>query len=252
MDERVLDPNGHASAFERAFGEHQWSLAMSAAWIIWRSQERVVHLLSEVADVDGRVSVFDVFNEAARREGPERGPPDGGALTFVEAQAELWESLKRGRLVARGIKVGEASWSSIAAPAWVGIDYFPCTGGQSNSIGSGGSVVYSDVTVLHSAVLEIWPSVPNSREAPVAGENPRRRGRPPVTDWTAIKDLLFEECKRQGGVPSLEIGAGWAVQADAEKFVRDMLDERCEDAASSTVRTHVGSMLNEYEADQGQ
>jgi hypothetical protein len=152
------------------FNDERWSFPLAAAWVIWRSKERVAQLLSDITESEGRVQVFDIFNDSARRENGRGGPSEGGVLPFVEAQAQLWGRLKQGRLVARGLKVGEASWSDIPASDWLNLDYFPCPDGRSNSIGSNHTTVYDEVTVPRSAVLKIWPS---------RSGKPRRRGRPP-------------------------------------------------------------------------
>jgi hypothetical protein len=79
----------------------------------------------------------------------------------------------------------------------------------------------------------------------------RRRGRSPTVDWETIKSLLHAECKKHGGVPSLELGVEWRNQAAAENFVKDALSQRGESAAESTVRAHVAEMLRAYEANEG-
>lgn len=74
---------------------------------------------------------------------------------------------------------------------------------------------------------------------------PRRRGRRPAFDWESVRIMLYERCKKQGGVPSLEIGDGWSIQADAEKFVQEIVGDRAEKTA---VRDHVSKMLRDYES----
>lgn len=91
------------------FDDERWSLVRAAGWIIWRSKERVAQLLSDIIEREGHVHVSDIFNEAIRREKVHRGPPEGGVLPFIEAQAQLWEELRHGRLVAIGLKVGETT-----------------------------------------------------------------------------------------------------------------------------------------------
>jgi hypothetical protein len=76
----------------------------------------------------------------------------------------------------------------------------------------------------------------------------RRRGRPHAVDWESIRISLYEKCKEQGGVPSPEIGDGWSIQADAERFVQDIVDNR---AQKTAVRDHVSKMLRDFEAGEG-
>jgi hypothetical protein len=78
----------------------------------------------------------------------------------------------------------------------------------------------------------------------LANTAPRRRGRPPAFDWESVRIALYEECKKQGGVPSPEIGDGWSVQGDAERFAQEMVGDRAEKTA---VRDHVSKMLRDYE-----
>jgi hypothetical protein len=61
---------------------------------------------------------------------------------------------------------------------------------------------------------------------------------------------LHAECKKHGGVPSLELDAESRNQAIAENFVKDILHQRGETAAESTVRRRVVAMLRDYEADE--
>lgn len=78
----------------------------------------------------------------------------------------------------------------------------------------------------------------------------RKKGRPPATDWEAIRLMLYAKCDEQGGVPSMAIGKGWRYQADAEKFVTDIIEARRENAVESVVRIHVARMLRGYGAKQ--
>ena len=108
-----------------------------------------------------------------------------GCSPFVEAQAELWEQLKQGRLTAMGVKVGEATWSHIPSSAWFNLDYFPCIDGRSNSIGSNHSPVYGEVTVRRSAVLEIWPDFEKVQAR-------AKRGRKPMIPQEEVDAVVFD------------------------------------------------------------
>jgi hypothetical protein len=72
---------------------------------------------------------------------------------------------------------------------------------------------------------------------------PGRRGRKPGFDWGSIEIQLHEKCRENGGVPSVEIGIDWAVQADAERFVMDRTGGK---AGEKTVRDHTKKMLARY------
>jgi hypothetical protein len=95
-----------------------------------------------------------------------------------------------------------------------------------------------------SQTLRIWPQLRSASE---------RRGRAPATDWGLIRLLLHKKCEEQGGVPSPEIGVKkWKTQADAERFVMQLLSDRRESAAESTVRSQVATILREYKAKIGE
>ena len=73
MDEQVPKANRHDP-----FDDERWPLAQAAAWIIWRSKERVAQLLSDIAaEKEGSVHVFDIFCKALRPENVQSGPPEG-------------------------------------------------------------------------------------------------------------------------------------------------------------------------------
>ena len=156
------------------FDDERWSIELVAAWVIWRSRKHVAQLLSTLAERDGHVHVFDIFNEAARTTTSRGGPPEGALVSFQQAQAELWEQLKNGGLRAIGLKPGEATWSLIGAQEWENLDYFFCEGAPSNSIGSGGIAKYSDVSVPREATVTLWPKLtPQNRDG--LGINARKR-----------------------------------------------------------------------------
>jgi hypothetical protein len=209
MDEDVPNANRHDP-----FDDERWSFPWAAAWIIWRSREYVAQLLSDIAASEGRVQVFDIFNEAARRENGRGGPPKGGVLPFVEAQAELWEQLKQGRLTAMGVKVGEATWSHIPSSAWFNLDYFPCIDGRSNSIGSNHSPVYGEVTVRRSAVLEIWPDITKIKARPKSGSKPK-------IGPDHIKSIVFELLCHNGDI--MDTDPEWRIQRDIERDTHKVL-----------------------------
>jgi hypothetical protein len=96
------------------FDDESWPLALAAAWIIWRSRERVASVISAIIEKERHLHIFDVFNHAARTASAAGGPPHGGVLPFQQAQGELWGQLKSGRLAACGIRVGESAWGQLA------------------------------------------------------------------------------------------------------------------------------------------
>jgi hypothetical protein len=208
MDEQAPDAKRHDP-----FDDERWSFSLAAAWIIWRSREHVAQLLSDIAESEGRVQVFDIFNEAARRENGRGGPPKGGVLPFVEAQADLWEQLKQGRLVAMGVKVGEATWSQIAPDEWCELDYYYCRG-KSNALGLLGIVKYSDVTLPRADVLTLWPLI-----QPANSQS--RRGRKPKIDVDYIRSAIWEFLDDNGDISGLD--PEWRTQSDIQVEIRKIL-----------------------------
>jgi hypothetical protein len=196
------------------FDDERWSFPWAVAWVIWRSREYVAQLLSDLTESEGQVQVFDIFNEASRRETGPGCPPKGGVLSFLEAQAELWEQLRQGRLVAMGVKVGETTWSHIPGSAWVNLDYFPCIDGRSNSIGSNHSKVYDEVTVRRSAMLEIWPDITKVKTGP-------KRGSKPKVSPDHLKSIVFELLCESGDI--MDIDPEWRTQGDIEHKTREEL-----------------------------
>jgi hypothetical protein len=240
VDEQVPNAKRHDP-----FNDERWSFALAAAWIIWRSREYAVQLLSDLTERERHVQVFDVFNEAARRENGPGIAPEGAVLPFLDAQAELWEQLKQGQLVAVGVKVGEATWSQIPASAWFNLDYLPCIGGGSNSIGSNHSPVYDEVIVHRSAVLKIWKDIAKVKSQ-------RKRGRKPRLDPDHIKSVVFELLLDNGDIMNIE--PQWRTQGDIERETFEILLQqkfRREDIPKKTqMRSYVSKFHKEWRDEQ--
>jgi hypothetical protein len=240
MDEQILNDKP-----DDPFDYPRWPLAQAAAWIIWRSREYVAQLLLDIAESEGRVQVFDIFNEAARRENGRGGPPEGGVLPFVEAQAELWEQLRQGRLAARGVKVGEAIWSHIPRAEWSNLDYFPCTDGRSNSIGSNHSAVYDGVTVARTTVLKLWPDMTKVKARP-------KSGRKLKIGLDHLKSIVFKLMCEHGDI--MDPDPSWRVQRDIEHATHNALllqKFNTEDIPKKTqLRTYVSRFYQEWKDEQ--
>jgi hypothetical protein len=210
--------DGQALNARYQFDNERWPLAQAAAWIIWHSMDRVVQLLSDIAaERDGCVHVFDILGEAMRQENDQGRPPEGVALPFVEAQADLWGQLTRGRLVALGVKVGETTWSHIPGSAWFNLDYFYCDSGRSDSIGSNYSAVYHGVTVRRSAVLEIWPDIREDKARP-------KRGRKPRVRQQEFDEVVFELFEENGALSDDD--PEWRTQGQVESAARALLEKK--------------------------
>jgi hypothetical protein len=183
--ERAMESQTADGLKHSPLDDELWSLAVAAAWIIWRSKERAASIIQDIGEHERHVQLFDVFNDAARREEVTGAAPKAAVLPFKEAQAELWARLTDGKLRAIGLKVGEATWSQIPAEAWPRLDYFYCA--RSDSIGWLGAARYTDVTVPRVAVLTLWPPAFETNDT---AKKPAR---------TASRTVLFvaEELKRQ-------------------------------------------------------
>ncbi len=70
----------------------------------------------------------------------------------------------------------------------------------------------------------------------------KQAGRPTVADWDAIGDILRGKIEKRGP-PSHDNEKGWRTKADVCLFVADVLEDRKESAALSTIRKHVNVVL---------
>jgi hypothetical protein len=75
-----------------------------------------------------------------------------------------------------------------------------------------------------------------------------RRGRRPGADWDAVGIVLREKIKICGMPTEDNDDQDWRKQADAEGLVAEVLDQRGESKAESTVRKNVTRILKEIEA----
>ena len=79
-------------------------------------------------------------------------------------------------------------------------------------------------------------------------EQRSRRGRRPGADWDAVGIVLREKIKICGMPTEDNDDQDWRKQADAEGLVAEVLDQRGESKAESTVRKNVTRILKEIEA----
>jgi hypothetical protein len=217
------------------FDSGSWSLANVVAWVIWRSKERVVSIIEMIRAKEGHIQIFDVINEAARTSKPGM-PPDGGVLPFPQAQAEIWEELKRGRLRAIGVKAGEAIWSQISSEAWFELDYLYCGNGRSNAIGSSGLVKYFDVMLPRADVLILWSASTQSK-----------RGRKRSIPQNDINNVVFELLNYYGDF--MDNDPGWHTQAQLEVETRVKLNKKFKKTnvpLESTLRKYVSLALKQW------
>jgi hypothetical protein len=158
-----------------SFDDASWSLPITAAWIIWRSRAGAAAVIATILKRERHLQIFDVFQEAARSSSVSGEPPEGGILSFQQAQAQLWDCLKDGRLAALGIRVSEAVWSQIAPEEWSELDYQFCGDARPSAIGCCGVERYYSVTVPRCAVLNLWPVASVAHRAPRVGIKERKR-----------------------------------------------------------------------------
>src|SRR5262249_53880521 len=69
-----------------------------------------------------------------------------------------------------------------------------------------------------------------------------RGGRPTAADWDAVQELLRREIKGRGW-PNPDNERGWRTKEDVSRWVAEVLQDRKESAAESTIRSHVNLML---------
>jgi hypothetical protein len=222
-----------------------WSLAEVAAWIIWRSKEHVASIIATILAKERHIQIFDVINEAARTSKSGMAP-EGGVLPFSQAQAELWEQLRRGRLRAIGVRAGEAVWREVAPDAWQELDYNYCGTGQSNALGALGVVKYFDVTLPRTAVLTLWPLTDGAKNQSQRG---RKRKIPQREVDTAVADLLDHHGDFSDDDPD------WRTQSQLEANTRATLEEKFgvkNVPMESTLREYVRLAYRQWKAQKAE
>ena len=164
--------------------EPYWTLAMAAAWIIWRTRNAVrdywndygrecrewrVH---QASFADGRrelghiveqrccVSLFDVLRETARQD------PSDAVLQATEAVKELWGHLQTGRLESTGIPRNPSGGLPIPPYEWIDFSYYDWHGGDPDSVAKStdSEARYNSVRVARERVMTIWPRLPSPAE----------------------------------------------------------------------------------------
>jgi len=86
----------------------------------------------------------------------------------------------------------------------------------------------------------------NTSEASAASTS--NRGRKPAADWDAVELSVQLEIQKRKFPDAENDEAGWNCQADVERFVADLLERRNTPISESTVRFHVGKILNSIKA----
>jgi hypothetical protein len=93
---------------------------------------------------------------------------------------------------------------------------------------------WESIEISHSLLVGLLPK---------KAEAKHKGGAPEALDWIAIEDAVRLRVKELGW-PDLENPKGWRRKADVEQFVTNIISERGESAAPSTIRTHVTAILN--------
>jgi hypothetical protein len=107
-----------------------------------------------------------------------------------------------------------------------------------------GQDTWFDVALLFEDIVADFPDPVHALTRIAAKQSRKRGGRPSKVNWEAIGAALDLEIRNRG-LPDLENPVGWRTQADAEKWVADLLEARNEPAAASTVRDRVRRMLSD-------
>jgi hypothetical protein len=158
-----------------------WTMAMTAAWIMWRTPEAVrenwnayrsecsVWRRHAASFADGRkelgwivdrrdtVSLFDTLNEGARKyPGPlmVRSPS--------ACRGELWLRLRAGDVVATGLPHGRRARVVVPKHDWIDLDHFEpdCGGPDAIGVSLEQQPRYYDVQVPSTEVTARWEPMP--------------------------------------------------------------------------------------------
>ena len=184
-----------------------WTLAMAAAWIIWRTPDAVRRawwkyrrevrqwvgpqdLLVESegqpqfgyqGTVTETVSGYtleswrelDLFGVLLRSTLERQTNP---VIEGEAARLSLWRKLESGELVAEAIRSGEADRNPIRDADWIDLDHFQQVGWPANSIGMQyeKSPRFLAVRVRRLRVIELWPTQAPEAEKAVARSSARR------------------------------------------------------------------------------
>lgn len=177
--------------------EPLWTLAMTAAWIIWRTPNAVLQAWHEYrskvekpidepikgpdlfqARIYGKQSAFGLVSHQNRGRLPDvtlfdvlaqrAYDPDNSLLTGTQARLEMWRRLGAGDLPAEGIPEGSNERVPIRASEWTDLDYFDNEKWQADDIGTDYSGIrrYSKVRVTGARVRALWPPINDSDVTP--------------------------------------------------------------------------------------
>jgi hypothetical protein len=159
--------------------------------------------------------------------------PTAEAKVADVAHSALLTAIREQRLRLRGYPFGKGEPVNIdpIEAALANVDVFECV----LKVYDGGTRSYSRVHCYEEDVQSLVSRSP-------------RRGRRPGADWDAVGILLREEIKNRG-MPTIDNDdPDWRTQADGERWVAEVLDQRGESKVESTVREHVSQILKEIEA----
>jgi hypothetical protein len=153
----------------------RWTLAQTLAWIIHRTPEAV-------SGTPPTKNVFDVANEAARRE----GIAEAALSADLHRRFELLDHLKRGTLTAYGVRRGQTEHDVIPKSAWDTIDSFyvynPTARIGPSDVGNSdeSSARFRDAYISPADALSIWmrrdPRASNDRKRCAVDTTIRRFG----------------------------------------------------------------------------
>lgn len=170
--EIALSPKDQAT-FEAPY----WTLAMTAAWIIWRRpsavcaysnecrrrRERTDPELSFQFEVlqKGDVSLWSAINDAQRAVPDGKELPAGAVVSGMNAYSDLWRQLQAGALVATGLEVRhetEDPRAPIAMEHWIDLTFDEVESAGADDVSDGGECVrFAKVMAPSQTVKCLWP-----------------------------------------------------------------------------------------------
>ena len=196
----------------------KWSLAQAVVWIAWRDPARIQEQWWRLYAWSGSLW-RDPMGEHQ-------------AVSFEQAETELWAALEDGRVDAIGLAGQGPKPVRIEALDWSNLDWMPDKTRLSVRYFGQREEVYRCVDVKTADVLAVWPA-PGTQEpdvvvAPAVAAEPKREGRPGTSQggrvmadhwhdmWAEVCRIVHEEGRPRTRLEIVKRMQQWFVDRDLD------------------------------------